>query len=319
MFGADMPLLNAGRGPAVVDGDGTAESLLRLVADSRQALIDGTRRYPGILFRGFNVSNPEAFERFGDALTGRAVAYTFRSTPRTEIGRGVFTATDYPADQEIALHCENAYQTTWPLGIAFCCITRPSAGGQTHLANVRDVTRTLTARTVAEFQARGVRYVRHYHDHVDLPWQEVFQTTDRSEVVRYCAAHQIECTWLGAVLRTAHRAQGVARHPTTNELLFFNQAHLFHPSNLPGDVREALESLYGGEQLPRTATFGDGEAIPDAMLAEVRAAYEDCSFQFDWNEGDVLLLDNMLVAHGRRSFTGARRILTSMFDSISTS
>ena len=36
---------------------------------------------------------------------------------------------------------------------------------------------------------------------------------------------------------------------------------------------------------------------------------------FPWRRGDVLLLDNMLTAHGRRPFTGDRRVLVAMGNS----
>jgi hypothetical protein len=32
----------------------------------------------------------------------------------------------------------------------------------------------------------------------------------------------------------------------------------------------------------------------------------------DWRAGDLMLIDNVLVAHGRRPFTGSRRVLVAM-------
>jgi alpha-ketoglutarate-dependent taurine dioxygenase len=32
----------------------------------------------------------------------------------------------------------------------------------------------------------------------------------------------------------------------------------------------------------------------------------------DWNTGDLLVIDNVLVGHGRRPFTGSRRVLVAM-------
>ena len=38
---------------------------------------------------------------------------------------------------------------------------------------------------------------------------------------------------------------------------------------------------------------------------------------FPWNEGDILMLDNMQVAHGRNPFSGERKIIVSMAEQIS--
>jgi hypothetical protein len=37
-----------------------------------------------------------------------------------------------------------------------------------------------------------------------------------------------------------------------------------------------------------------------------------CGFDVPWRRGDLLLIDNMLTAHGRRPCTGDRRVLVAM-------
>ena len=178
---------------------------------------------------------------------------------------------------------------------------------------MRRVTSRIGAALVEKFARLQVRYVRHYRPYVDLPWQIVFQTEDRSEVAEFCSRHDIAHEWLDEeTLRTVQRCQGVARHPVTNETVFFNQAHLFHPSSLGAASAAGLLELFGADRLPRSACFGDGSEITDEELAVVRAAFEREVIVFSWQKGDVLLLDNMRFAHGRRPFTGNRKVLAGL-------
>ena len=41
---------------------------------------------------------------------------------------------------------------------------------------------------------------------------------------------------------------------------------------------------------------------------------ERCAVRFDWQRGDVVMLDNMLAAHARDPFEGERRIVVAMGD-----
>jgi hypothetical protein len=114
-------------------------------------------------------------------------------------------------------------------------------------------------------------------------------------------------------LWTSQKCQAVVEHPVTGADLWFNQAHLFHTSALPADVRASMLDL-DPSQLPRQAYYGDGEPIEDSTLDEVRAALEAEIVREPWERGDVLLIDNMLVSHGRDPYEGPRRILVAMTD-----
>jgi hypothetical protein len=40
---------------------------------------------------------------------------------------------------------------------------------------------------------------------------------------------------------------------------------------------------------------------------------------FPWQKGDILLLDNMLVAHGRAPYAGPRKVVVAMAEPVSLS
>jgi alpha-ketoglutarate-dependent taurine dioxygenase len=266
-----------------------------------------------ILFRGFSTASAEDFESFARTVTPELLSYEFGSTPRSEIQGRIYTSTEYPAHQHIPLHNEQSYTTEWPLKIWFFCARAANPGGATPLADSRAVLAAIPPRIRDRFEAKRVMYVRNYGNGLDLPWQKVFGTSERSVVERFCAQMGIACEWNeDGELRTRQVCQAIAEHPVSRERVWFNQAHLFHVSNLEPSVREGLLAALGEEELPRNAYYGDGSPIEEAVLEEVRAAYRACTVEFPWQTGDVLLLDNMLVAHGRGPYQGARKVLVAM-------
>ena len=92
-----------------------------------------------LLLRGFGINDVARFESVVAGLSRCPLDYMYRSTPRTSVGKNVFTATEFPPPLEIPLHNENAYQRDWPLKLAFCCIEAAATGGQTSIADMRTV------------------------------------------------------------------------------------------------------------------------------------------------------------------------------------
>ena len=270
-------------------------------------------REGAILFRGFEKVGVPGFNAFARSFGHDLASYEFASTPRNKIDSGVYSSTEYPAHQWIPQHNEQAYTLRWPLKIWFYCDIPAEEDGATPIADSREVYRRLRPELRRKFIDKGLMYVRNYGNGFDLPWEEVFQTEDRKAVEAFCRQQNIDWQWLDdGQLRTRQICQAVAKHPVTGEDLWFNQAHLFHVSGLEEATREALLDIVGEEELPRNVYFGDGSRIDDDLLDEVRDVYRDGLFSFPWREGDILMLDNMLMTHGREPFKGKRRVLVAM-------
>jgi alpha-ketoglutarate-dependent taurine dioxygenase len=312
---SEHPAFQNQRMPLLIRPVGRSQPLADVLQAESAIFEEKLLEHGALLFRGFSINSVSTFDGVVQAFSSQRMGYVFRSTPRTAMAAGIFTATEYPPEQEIPLHSENAYQRTWPMKLAFCCLTPAASGGATPIADMRRVTAALDPKLLNRFESRRIRYVRHYRPYLDLPWQTVFQTDSPSDVARFCGEHGLEHRWLEKdVLQTTHACQGVAYHPRTNERLLFNQAHLFHASSLGPNNERALINLFGRNGLPRHALYGDGEEIPLDDLESVRIALRAEAVDLHWQTGDVLLVDNMQVAHGRRPFSGQRRVLAALLE-----
>lgn len=297
--------------PVLLEPAGVEGTVLSLL-EERMCVRGLLEEHGALLCRGFSLSQ-EKFGEFIEALWGARLGYVYRSTPRKSVGRNMFTASLYPANREIPLHSENAYAREWPLRLGFFCAQAASIGGATPLADLTRVTKRIGPELVERFRRRGVRYIRNYHVGVDLPWTEVFQTHDRHEVEKFCRDRKISVEWgPQGTLRTIQVSQGTAIHPDLEIEVWFNQVHLFHVSGLGSDMEKEMIGLFGAEGVPRNAYYGDGENISPADLERIRAAFADEAVTFQWRSGDVLLLDNMRVAHGRHAYVGNRSVLVAM-------
>jgi len=301
--------------PLVIEANQPGLDLAQWANARRDELKQKMLKHGGLLFRGFGVDSPDKFSAFARTLTPDLLDYLERAAARSEVAPKVFTSTELAADQWIPHHHEMSYSHNWPVHIYFYCDIPSPEGGCTPIASERDFYQRLDPAIKKRFIERKVMYVRNYGDGLDLTWQKAFQTEDRAEVERYCRESKIEFEWMrDGRLRTRQIRQAIAQHPVTGETTWFNHAHLFHESNLPDEIREVLQRTFGSDGMPRNAFFGDGTPIDTAMLDEIRAAYKECSIAFPWRKGDVMVLDNFLVVHGREPYKGARRILVAMAD-----
>lgn len=285
----------------------------------RDALRAALAERGGVLLRGFQTPSAAEFAALIEAVAGAPIAYTERSSPRSHVEANVYTSTDHPAAQPIPLHCENSYAHAFPQWLCFLCLQPARRGGATIIADVRGVLARLPDAVRQRFADRGVMYVRNFREGLSLPWQAVFQTEDRGAVEARCAEGGYTVEWRADdSLRTRRVAPAIARHPHTREPVWFNHAAFFHVSTLDAATRTALRAQYADDELPNNTYYGDGGEIEAEVLDAVRAAYRAETVEFPWQRGDVLVLDNLLVAHGRTPYEGERRVLVGMAEPLSS-
>ncbi|MBK5550281.1 amino acid adenylation domain-containing protein, partial [Pseudomonas sp. TH03] len=270
--------------------------------------------HAGILFRGFELDGIQGFEAFAEAIQPGLYGQ-YGDLPKKEGGKNTYRSTPYPERKMILFHNESSHQDRWPRKQMFYCEQAAPVGGATPVVDCRLMYEKLPADLRDKFEEKGLLYVRTFTDNLDVSWQHFFKTEDRAEVEARCRAGGIEWRWLdNNELQTRTPGPAIIRHPVTGAKSFFNQVQLHHIYWLEPDVREDLLSMFGLDRMPRHVFYGDGTPIEDEVMQRIGDLYEECAVRFDWQKGDAILLDNMLVAHARDPFEGPRKIVVAMGD-----
>jgi alpha-ketoglutarate-dependent taurine dioxygenase len=268
-------------------------------------------RHGAILFRGFPLTGAPEFEAVASTIAGELFG-EYGDLPPEETGQRIYHSTPYPPDKMIYFHNESSHFSSWPLRQFFFCVVPSEEQGETPLLDCREVYRELDKEIVEAFESKDLMYVRNFSEGVDVPWQEFFHTDDKAAVEQTCAKAGMTCEWTELGLRVSQLAKGVRTHPRTGERIFFNQVQLHHVACLDEETRTALRQLFADEDLPRNVYYGDGTPIPDEVVDRIGEVYEELCVEAPWQAGDLIALDNMLVAHARRPFAGERKIIVAM-------
>jgi len=265
-----------------------------------------------LLFRGFQMPRLEAFEAVVDAVSPSDwVSYREAATPRSHVSGHLFTATEYPPELRIYVHNENSHVTTWPLYLFFHCRTPAREGGHTPLADCRGVLQRLPPNVVGSFLERGWLYRRNFSASSSVPWQKTFGTNSREVVEQYCRTNHMTAEWTKSGLTVRYRRWSALRHPRTQDMVWFNHGTFFNRHTLEPAVRGMFDGV-AEEALPYNSYYGDGSSVEPETMRLLDEAYAAETVSFPWMRGDVLMVDNMRLAHGRLPYRGEREVVVAM-------
>ena len=283
---------------------------------NREFLETKLLHHGAILFRDFGFDKLSDFEALAEAICP-SLFEKYGDLPREGVSDKIYKSTPYPSEQAILYHNESSHLDSWPQKIWFFCIKKAQEGGETPIVDCRKVFQMLDPTLRKAFEEKQLMYVRNYTDGLDVSWQDFFRTDDKMVVEKRCSESSILFEWKSdGGLKTKQIRPAIIKHPHTGESVFFNQIQLHHAGYLKPEVRESLLGLYGEDNLPRHVYYGDGSPIEESVIQEVLDIYQKASVSEPWQQGDVLMLDNMLTAHGRNPYVGDRKIAVAMANMI---
>lgn len=292
------------------------EHILRLCLEERESLQAKLLKHGALLLRGLPVLTATEFAQFVRSFSGRELLdYAGGASPRIKLCGGVYTSTEYSETVSLSLHNELSYTYRWPQHLFFCCVVPAKEGGETPIADSRAILEGIDTGVLRLFKRKKIRYVRNLTGEAGsgFSWQEAFETFDKGVVENYCREGGVEFEWKeDGGLGLSETRPATAKHWATGEEVWFNQAEGFHPSALDAETYRALISVMKEEAFRLNAYFGDGSPIDLSALEHIREVVRREMVLVEWQAGDILILDNMLTAHGRMPFKGARKVLLAM-------
>ncbi|GLW05881.1 syrP protein [Microtetraspora sp. NBRC 13810] len=308
--------LSPGRPPilrAVAGGDP-----LSWASEHRDALRAVVAEHGSLLVRGLGLRDPAKTGAVLQRLAGGLMTEKEGFASRRAYSADVYSSSTWPPNHPMCMHHELSYRLEFPGLMMFACLTAPSAGGATAVADSPEVLRALPGELVERFEREGWLLTRGYNDEIGASIAEAFGTDDRGAVERYCRANAIEFEWRpdGGLL-TRQRRSAVVRHPVTGQRCWFNQIAFLNAWTMAPEVREYLVDVHGADGLAFDTRFGDGDPIGEDVVQLINEVYEATTVREPWQAGDLMLVDNIRTAHSREPFEGPREVLVAMTDEVS--
>lgn len=281
------------------------------------------RREGAVCYRGTGVAHASQLARFlAPLVDGQSMAYFGGTNDRTTLSGGdggteaVLDTGSEPGHLRLREHSEMAYVDAWPGIIAFGCVRAPQRSreqGQTTVVRATDIVGALPTRFVERLRREGLRHHFWYHDACVTDraacavksWQDAFLTPERSAVEALCHDRGWDHEWRDGGISISFRRDAFVMHPHTgDEVLFCTDLSGkwyddWPPFGALPDAQRPYSFTWGGESR---------EVFSEHDRSQWSDAVDGARHLHAWEEGDVLICDNMLVMHGREPFEGSRTI-----------
>ncbi|MES4903975.1 MULTISPECIES: TauD/TfdA family dioxygenase [unclassified Streptomyces] len=279
------------------------------IGERKAALEAVLLEHGAVLIRGLGVRDAAALGRVGERMSGAVMPEREAFARRRPLGGPVVSSLEWPPDQPMCMHHELSYALEFPRLLTIGCFTPPASGGITGLADARAVLAGLPQPIVERFTEQGWALTRSYNELVGVPWPEALGVGDRAGAEAYCRANGTDFVWQpDGGLRTSQRRSAVIRHPLTGEQVWFNQIAFLNEWTMEPAIREFLVMQFGEAGLPFNTRYGDGSPIDADTVEIINKVYETATLREPWQAGDVLLVDNIRMAHSREPYGGQREV-----------
>jgi len=193
----------------------------------------------------------------------------------------------------LALHSDRSYTKSQPPLMWFYCVQPANENGETLLCDGVELYNQLSDKAKSFFKNNKINYIRSY---ADGEWQLWANTDSMDDVKQYCKDNNLVLTINDDNSITTQSIKSAVVKPRwTDHDAFVNSILLvLWQEDAVGTKRSIVR-------------MEDGSKIPDDILAEIKNVSERLTREVKWEPGQIVMVDNTRMLHGRRSFEDTNR------------
>ncbi|KAL5428513.1 hypothetical protein PMIN04_000658 [Paraphaeosphaeria minitans] len=323
--------------PSSLDGSQpTLETAIQTVKDlqTKEGLFTKKLAQHGtLLFRGLPIQSADDFSKFAHAFGYSPHEIIGIVVDRPLLAPNVAPANEAPKEVLIYNHNESPQVPHAPEYIFFYCHSAPEKGGETPISSSLELLQRAKEEIpqfVSDLAEKGILSKVTYKaeqqyagnstlkqafgkDIVDGDDAATRKRKVEEQIRRYGRGEHTTWKWVDddQTLILTHRLPALRTHPRTNLPTLFTGLAAYYKSFIdeasPNSRRRNIT-----QQL-----YGDGTPIPDEYLKKLADITEEIRVLHKWQQGDVLVYDNVISQHGRQPWEGKqgdRVILASLWD-----
>ncbi len=321
--------LESGDGPLFIERVsqrlGVLDDFLAWIKATRSVLDRLICAHGGIVLRGFPINEAADFGAVVGLFPSFEGDYLGGVAPRARIAGQVMESTRLDKRVKLRLHSEMAYMQDYPARIAFFCKEVADVGGETIVADVRGLLQALPEALRNKVETQGIMTVRNFAPpsdeldpsvaHMDLRgWNIAFESDDPAVVEEVCKAKGLAVTWNDdRSLTLVNRTAATVVHPSTGQRLYRANLHSYTSTAVNEGMDAALIQRVRASQRHPSGTFlGSGEPLSGDEVSSFESYIEAHTRAWPWRNGDVMILDNLEMWHGRNPYEGSREVQVAM-------
>jgi alpha-ketoglutarate-dependent taurine dioxygenase len=258
-----------------------------------------------LLFRDFDI-NTDKFEQFTNLFGTEFMHYIGGAQVRKIINKNgdqTISSVNFYTDSDkqhkrtfkLPLHGEMFYTKSRPTLLWFYCVAPPLEDGETTVCDGVQVYQELSEATKNLFKTKRLKYIRHY---ANGEWQGRFQTDDLSELAKFCQESDLhlKIDKDTQAITTEYVYPAIVKTRWGGQEAFLNSILIVEWQEAAGKTDSIVR-------------LEDNSRIPDDVLLELQEVTERLTYLISWQRGDILMIDNTRMLHGRRAFSDQQREL----------
>ncbi|KAL4779068.1 hypothetical protein BJX76DRAFT_365539 [Aspergillus varians] len=326
---------SSSRQPTLKSTISTIQSLQRT-----KTLTSLLAKHGTLLFRGLPIHSASDFSAFAHAFGYKPHEIIGIVVDRPLLAPNVAPANEAPKEVRIYNHNESPQVPHAPEYIFFYSHKAPAKGGETPISSSLELFHRARAE-IPEFidllAEKGIRSQVTYKverqyvggstlrqafgkEIVDGDDEGTKKTKVEEQIERYGRGEFTTFEWTsdqngegdGDGLILTHRLPVIRTQPGTNLPTLFTGLAAYYKNTIAANQGSSSGRKNVAHQL-----FGDGTPIPEEYLATLARITDEIRVLHRWQEGDVLVYDNIIAQHGREPWEGEqgdRVVLASLFD-----